>query len=128
MSIDWNAYPNFSPDELRCSHTGLLEINPASLARLQRLRDEYGAVMPVTSGYRHPSHPIEAAKPAPGPHTTGQAFDIRVMGGGALRLVALAVKHGFTGIGIQQKGAGRFVHLDDLTDSPGRPRPWIWSY
>jgi hypothetical protein len=29
---------------------------------------------------------------------------------------------GFKGIGVQQKGAGRFIHLDDRED------PAIWSY
>jgi hypothetical protein len=31
----------------------------------------------------------------------------------------------FTGIGIQQKGGARFIHLDDLT---GVGRPTVWSY
>ncbi len=34
------------------------------------------------------------------------------------------------GIGIKQKGdyASRFVHLDDLPNGSGQPRPWCWSY
>jgi len=31
----------------------------------------------------------------------------------------------FKGIGVQQKGAGRFIHLDDWA-SPNRPT--VWSY
>jgi hypothetical protein len=43
----------------------------------------------------------------------------------AYRLAKLAFDHGFTGIGINQKGGGRFIHVDDLADAP---RPTIWSY
>jgi zinc D-Ala-D-Ala carboxypeptidase len=40
----------------------------------------------------------------------------------------LALEQGFTGIGVSQKGAIRFIHVDDLPDAPGQPRPTIWSY
>ena len=33
----------------------------------------------------------------------------------------------FTGIGIQQKGSGRFIHLD-MAPAEQLPRPMIWSY
>jgi hypothetical protein len=39
-----------------------------------------------------------------------------------------ALNAGFTGIGVKQKGKGRFIHLDDIEDSGDRPRPWVWSY
>lgn len=98
------------------------------MARLQRLRSAYGRPMPITSGYRDPGHPQEIGKAVPGPHTLGRACDVAVQGGDALQLLALAVAHGFTGIGVQQKGSGRYLHLDDLEPSRGRPRPTIWSY
>ena len=28
----------------------------------------------------------------------------------------------------QQKGSGRFIHLDTLENSEERPRPTVWSY
>jgi len=37
----------------------------------------------------------------------------------------LALELGFTGIGVQQKGTGRFPHLDTLEEPP---RPNVWSY
>jgi hypothetical protein len=40
----------------------------------------------------------------------------------------LAIAAGFTGLGCQQKGAGRFLHLDLIPDSYAHKRPWIWSY
>ena len=95
--------------------------------RLQRLRTMYGKPMRVTSGYRDPSHPIEIKKSRPGAHSSGRAVDIAVRGEDALRLIQLAIQCGFTGIGVQQKGEGRFIHLDDLS-GPDWPRPTIWSY
>jgi zinc D-Ala-D-Ala carboxypeptidase len=81
--------------------------------------------MKITSGYRCPKHPIEAAKKASGAHSTGLAADIGVDGGEAHKILSLAMQLGFTGIGVQQKGAGRFIHVD-LVKSP--PRPNVWSY
>lgn len=128
MAIDWTQYPSFTADEFRCSHTGLVEVQESFLAKLQALRDDFGKPMPINSGYRHPSHPIEARKPEPGAHASGRACDVRVQGADAYRLIALATRYGFTGIGINQKGSGRFIHLDDLQHEPHRPRPWVWSY
>jgi uncharacterized protein YcbK (DUF882 family) len=96
--------------------------------RLQRLRTAYGKPMTVTSGYRHKTHPKEVAKALPGAHTYGRAADIAVEGHDAMRLIRLALDFGFTGIGVQQKGFGRFIHLDDMPAGGRLPRPAIWSY
>lgn len=128
VPLNWERWPNFSEAEMSCRHTGKTGIRAGFMDRLQRLRTAYGKLMPVTSGYRHPSHPIEARKPDPGPHSTGRACDVAVSGADALRLIVLAMEHGFTGIGVKQHGDNRFIHLDDLPPSPGRPRPHIWSY
>lgn len=123
--IDWGKYKNFTKDEFTCKHTGKNEMQADFMDKLQKLRDIYGKPMIITSGYRHPSHPIERAKDAPGPHTTGQAADIAVQGADAWKLLAIALTLGFTGIGVQQKGSGRFIHLDTLKTSI---RPTVWSY
>ena len=100
-------------------------MKPEFMAKLQKLRETYGAPMKVTSGYRCPQHPIEAKKSAPGAHASGLACDIGVQGEEAHRLLGLALEAGFTGIGVQQKGAGRFLHLDTLESDL---RPTVWSY
>lgn len=125
--MDWSLYPNFSEPEFRCRHTGKCEMKPEFMERLQRLRLAYGKPMKITSGFRDRSHPVEARKVATGAHTLGRACDVAVTGADAIRLLVLAVEMGFTGIGVQQKGEGRFIHLDDV---PGNrlPRPAIWSY
>ena len=48
-------------------------------------------------------------------------------GADAIELIALAAGLGFTGIGVQQKGGSRFIHLDDVP-ADVLPRPAIWSY
>ena len=122
--IDWKNYPNFSDQEFRCQHTGKRGISEKLVRRLQLVRNEYGKPMVVTSGYRDPKHPIERVKKVPGAHSSGLAADIRVGPGEDVhRLVELAMKHGFTGIGISQRdGQPRFVHLDLLD------RKAVWGY
>lgn len=128
MSMDWSKYPNFTETEFRCKHTGKCEMDAGFMERLQALRIAFGHPMKVTSGFRDKTHPIEAAKATSGAHTTGMAVDIAVEGAQAVRLIGLAITHGFTGIGVKQHGTGRFVHLDTVPGTPQQPRPWIWSY
>ncbi len=121
-------YKYFTMDEMRCSHCGAYDMNDTFMQRLDQLREDMGFAFPVTSAYRCAEHPIEARKKAPGAHTTGRAVDIGVQGEKAYRLIEGAIELKFKGIGIKQKGQGRFIHLDDIPSSPSRPRPWIWSY
>jgi zinc D-Ala-D-Ala carboxypeptidase len=121
---DWSAFPNFAAHEFRCKHTGRHGMDEDFLTMLQALRTAFGKPLVINSGYRHRTHPIEAAKASPGAHATGQAADIAIGPGSEVnRLVHLALDHGFSGIGISQRaGRGRFVHLDTL------PRVAMWSY
>jgi uncharacterized protein YcbK (DUF882 family) len=122
--MNWADYPNFTPAEFRCRHTGACDMHPDFMRKLQHLRGVYGKPMTISSGYRAPQHPIEAAKPTPGEHSHGRAADVAVQGADALRIVQLALGLGFTRIGVQQKGGGRFIHLGDSPDFPSS----IWSY
>jgi len=126
--MDWSRWPNFKESEFRCKHTGKCHMDSTFMDRLQRLRTAFGRPMVVTSGYRDASHPAEAAKTTTGSHQLGRAVDIRVTGPDAFRLVTMAPEFGFTGIGVQQKGNVRFIHLDDLPPGVGFVRPTIWSY
>lgn len=84
----------------------------------------------ITSAYRCPKHNEDVSHTgATGPHTTGFAIDFGVDRRDAFELLTAALSMGvFTGIGINQKGDHRFIHLDTLPYAPGRPRPTIWSY
>ena len=124
---NWDSkyWPNFSPDELRCKHTGLLEMDAVFLDWLQMLRNTVNKPLVITSGYRHPTHPIEARKRVPGVHSKGCAVDIACDGNFAYDILQAAFTLGFSGIGVNQKGSGRFIHLDTWAEGP---RPNVWSY
>ena len=129
--IDWNTSTYFSMHEFKCSHTGKCDMNPEFIDKLNDLRLAFGKPMKINSGFRDVTHPIEAKKKnGGGAHTTGKAADISVARGDAFYLLSLALQKGFTGIGIAQKGSGasRFIHLDTIENTEGRPRPTIWSY
>lgn len=123
--IQWNLYPNFTKTEFDCSHTGLNEMKPEFMEKLQALRTAYGKPMRITSGYRHATHPVEAKKMKPGAHASGCACDVAVDGQQAYELLKHAFALGFTGIGVNQKTSGRFIHLDTLEEPP---RKNVWSY
>lgn len=127
--MDWTRWPDFSENEFRCKHSGKCAMSAEFLDRLQALRAEYARPLRVTSGYRDAKlHPAEASKAVPGAHALGRAADLAVERTDAHHVLRLAVKHGFTGIGVQQKGTGRFIHLDDLPNTLNHPRPTVWSY
>jgi len=118
----------FKPKELVCRHTGKEGFDEDFLKTLNAIREECGFSFALSSAYRSPEHPIEARKEVLGAHTTGKAVDILASGEKALEIVRVAQKHGIQRIGIQQKGSGRFIHLDGCTEDDGFPCPAMWSY
>lgn len=102
---------------------------------LEALRVEFGVPMVISSGYRCPAHNDAVSSTGlTGPHTI-HAFnnitvDVKDFGTDAYELVELAMEHGFTGIGLNQKGPmpERFIHLDRLHATQERPRPTVWTY
>lgn len=123
--LDWNKYPNFKETEFQCKHCGQVDMQASFMERLQTLRTAYGKPMIISSGFRCANHPVEARKSTPGVHSKGLAADIAVQGQDAYKLLRLALEMGFSGIGVNQKGTGRFLHLDTMQTYP---RPNIWSY
>lgn len=119
----------FSDQELACTCCGTYHFEPEFLYILNVIRQECGFALPVTSGYRCSKHPAEAAKKASGrpsgAHSRGLGVDIGVSHERAHRLIEVAIAHGVPRIGINQKGLGRFIHLDIDTSLLS---PTIWSY
>ena len=110
----------FELSEFNCQHTGNNEMKPEFLEKLDALRHVCAFPFVITSGYRDPSHPIEAAKEIPGTHAQGIAADIRVVSSNKrFRLIKEALALGFTGIGVDPS----FIHLDIRASSPV-----IWTY
>jgi len=122
------SFKYFTELELRCSHCNKEGMNIDFMEKIEALRERMGFPFIVTSGYRCSQHPIEIEKYTVGAHVTGRAIDVSVYGENAYKLLRGALKAGFTGIGVNQKGGARFIHIDDIEKSPERPRPWVWSY
>lgn len=121
-------YKYFTHEEMACTHCKKNEMDDAFMAKLDFLREVYNKPMIVSSGYRCPEHPIEARKESAGAHSTGKAVDIAVSREEAYMLLKLAMQAGFMGVGLQQKGSGRFLHLDMCNNTDRYPRPTVWSY
>lgn len=122
----------FSVKELECKcGCGDSGMDSAFMEKLDGLRESLGEPIKLSSAYRCPKHNAAVAKTGSGgPHTTRRAVDIVASGAKALKIVSIAVRMGFTGVGLKQHGPheSRFIHLDDLGNSDGQPRPHIWTY
>lgn len=124
-----SRWPHFTESELACPHCQEINMDPEFMGRLVNMRLVLAFPFPVTSGYRCPEHNARVSGTGlDGPHTTGRAVDIALRGEQALLVVERARTFGFTGIGLRQHGLNRYVHLDDLPPTTGRPRPWLWGY
>lgn len=122
-------WPNFTPEEMACRHCGELKISIGFMNLAQALRWIVDFPLPVSSAYRCPVHNAAVSSTgAAGPHTTGKAGDLGIDRERAFIVLSKAPLIGFTGVGIQQKGGGRYIHLDTLTKGPDVPRPTAWSY
>lgn len=114
--------------ECKCGCSANL-IEDSFIDKLDELRDRAGFALAVNSGYRCPQHNKNVSSTGEdGPHTTGRAADLRVDRKRAFKVMHIACELGFTGVGFNQKGSSRFIHLDDLDNAPGQPRPTVWSY
>ena len=113
-------FKHFELNEFDCQETGRNRMDNQFIHDLDDLREACDFSFVITSGYRDPSHSIEAKKSKPGTHAQGIAADIKVANGSQrMAVVAEAVKLGFTGIGV----AKSFVHVDKRTTTPV-----LWCY
>lgn len=124
------AWRYFRKEEFACKcGCGQNLMDDTFIDELDELRSAFRAPLKVNSGYRCPKYNSEVSTTGlTGPHTTGRAVDFGIARADAYRLVKLAMNAGFTGIGVKQKGEGRFIHLDNLPNTVGSPRPTVWSY
>ena len=120
---DWAAYPNFSRAEFECPcGCGRADMDDQFMFKIQNVRTRLGFPMPVNSGFR-----CEAYNTARGftqTHASGKAGDFGVRGERAWALLN-GLDGQFSGIGVNQKGSKRFIHLDTLSERDA-PRPTVW--
>ena len=121
---------NFTTNEMACGCCGKSDMDDEFMRVLQSIRDEMQRPLKITSGFRCEKHNSKVSSTGKtGPHTFDKAADILISGADAMRLFAVAQKHGVSGVGMRQRGdhAKRFVHLDILSPDEG-PRPTVWTY
>lgn len=151
----WERLRSFKPAEFDngVPGNGIKHMQASFMFKLDTLRAILNRPMSPSSGHRTPEHNQAVSNTGPnGPHTTGRAADFPCHGAtthAMLHAVCLtavveagylteaqaksclkdivAKNLGFTGIGLNQKGDARFIHLDDL-QAPNFPRPGVWTY
>ena len=89
-------------------------IHPMLLVGLQAIRDEYGAPIGITSGYRTPNHNKAVGGAPSSLHMAGMAAD--VTGDDIDSIASIASELGLT---VRIYPEKNFVHLD-----VGKPRNW----
>ena len=110
----------FTVDEFNCQYTGENQMDPEFMEKVDKLREHCGFPFVITSGFRSPTHPIEAKKDVPGTHSQGIAADIKITNSAQrYTIIREALQLGFTGIGV----AGDFIHVDTRGSAPV-----IWTY
>ena len=131
--MNWSDIEYFTPAEFICQCGKCSGSTPGGVAdlmdidfvvKLDSLRRLLGFPMGITSGYRCPDHNAAVSSTGPnGPHTTGGAADLSLDRARAFQVMGHVEALGFNGLGINQKGNGRFIHLDNVHDDFS-----IWSY
>lgn len=111
----------FQPSELACK-CGRLECNaapmdPYAIIKLDGVRLELGEPMKLTSArrceYWNSSPTVKGAKDSQ--HLYGRAVDCWCPNGAyAMRVLKLAIKHGFVGVGVGKT----FIHMDTRQGPP----------
>lgn len=131
--INWSRIKYFKPYEFESGSRDGEKVfgsgemmNEAFLVKLDTLRRLYGKPIVITSGYRTPEYNDFLG--ATQTHSTGRAVDIAISRKECYNILELLKTCGFTGIGLKQKGNDRFIHIDDLEEAEGRPRPHVWTY
>ena len=121
---------NFNPEFdykllCTCGHADCDErsVNQFTLNQVQRVRDDLGMRMIITSAGRCANHPNEVTKPSPGDHQKQNAVDVHY---GSIiernKLMVLAGRHGATRVAYGKT----FVHMA-WTPTRDRSVP-TWEY
>ena len=121
---------NFNPDDdvkllCTCGHADCdrRSVNQFTLNQVQRVRDDYGQSMIITSGGRCSNHPNEITKASPGDHQKQYTVDVfydTILQRN--KLMVLAGRHGATRVAYGKT----FVHMA-WTPTRDRSVP-TWQY
>jgi len=120
-----NEIKSFTFDEMACNNCpychGLSDMDEDFMMKLQQLRDACGFPLHVNSGYRCNGKNVDVKG-----HLTGEAADLRCDRDRARVVIQKAIEMKFS-VGIQQKGKGRYVHVDSKPRKSGKANLWSYS-
>ncbi|TCO78003.1 YcbK family protein [Marinisporobacter balticus] len=118
---DINVSKNFKLSEFVCKEGKNEALYDCRLIMmLQEMREKIGRPIIINSGYRSPAYNKKINGSPKSQHILGKAADIRIVGFSPEEIAKLAVKMGFTGIGIYDT----FTHVD-VRDNP-HPRGYAY--
>lgn len=126
--VNWSEIRHFPREEFLCPCCGQEDMDPHFVRRMDAGREATGFPWVVTSGWRCERHNAEVGGHPNSYHVLGLAADVALSHFRASQFLNYVFrpdpgfeKRRFPGIGINQKGKGRFVHIDD---GPER----VWTY
>lgn len=99
---------HFSEDEFRCHDGQMHTINPSLLGRLEKLRTLANKSIHVNCGYRDEVYNKKVGGAPKSQHLLGNAADIVISGFTPKQVYDMALKVGFTGVGLYDT----FTHVD----------------
>ena len=115
--MKYDSTRSFTRNELACPCCGACEMCPVFLVRLQVWRDLLGVPVSLASAYRCREHNKEVGGRPGSMHPLGKAVDPVIIPKLRYRMIELAHKLEFSGIGLGKTK----MHLDT---SPVRNRSW----
>ena len=113
----WAQIKYFTKEEFVCKCCGVEDMDFTFMLDLDAMRAKRGKKMKPSSGYRCKKHNKAVGGSPMSFHTSTQrrkakAVDFPIRYASAYDLLKLAFEFFFYGIGIDQRGDGRFLHFD----------------
>ncbi len=115
---------NFKSTEFECPGSENHKISKDLVTKLQKLREEYGHSITITSGYRSEAHNKKVGGVKNSQHVRGLAADLTAKDLDKLHELCLKI---FNAVGDGRK-KGKFIHVDVRSLPEGAKGPITFGY